>query len=146
MQQQKDAGEELKCRQQHVADLEELVGDPGPYERALEEYLQTISVARQAYYSGAFVGNHVMKCLEHAKALSQVRGIGARRGFRAGGRLPNQRGFRAGLGHSRCRDGAVAPHPPLRPLATARSTRTRCPCLHSCSSRAHARARTHAHL
>ena len=38
--------------------LEEAAGDPGPYERALEEYLQSISVARQAYYSGAFVGNH----------------------------------------------------------------------------------------
>ena len=74
------------CRKsivQHTADLKQLVehaaaahalvtGEPGPYERALEEYLRSIHVVRQAYYSGAFVGNHVWLCLKNANDLAQV--------------------------------------------------------------------------
>ena len=36
--------------------------------RNLEEVLQSIRVQRQAYYSGAFVGNHIHRCCEVIKA------------------------------------------------------------------------------
>lgn len=32
--------------------------------RNLDEVLNSIRVQRQAYYSGAFIGNHVKRCLE----------------------------------------------------------------------------------
>ena len=35
----------------------------GPFSKALDSALQEFKVARQAYYGGTFVGNHVHKCL-----------------------------------------------------------------------------------
>ena len=46
--------------------------DAGPYERGIEAFLKSIHVERQAYYSGAFVGNHVIACLVAWYNLSQV--------------------------------------------------------------------------
>ena len=46
--------------------------DAGPYERGIEAFLKSIHVERQAYYSGAFVGNHVIACLVAWYGLSQV--------------------------------------------------------------------------
>ena len=36
----------------------------GPFSKALDSALQEFKVARQAYYGGTFVGNHVHKCLQ----------------------------------------------------------------------------------
>ena len=38
--------------------------DTGPVVRGLEEALKTFNVERQAYWSGAFVGNHVHRILK----------------------------------------------------------------------------------
>lgn len=42
---------------------------PGLVEKALEKFLQRIGVQRQAYYSGAFVGNHVHILLNNLDGL-----------------------------------------------------------------------------
>jgi hypothetical protein len=55
-----------------VASLEDALGEMGVYEKELEAFLVTIGVCRQAYFSGAFVGNHVKACLRYARKLSQV--------------------------------------------------------------------------
>ena len=59
-----------------TARLEKLEGDvksdAGPYERGIEAFLKSIHVERQAYYSSAFVGNHVIACLVAWYDLSQV--------------------------------------------------------------------------
>ena len=47
-----------KYAEEHAALLEGTHA-PGPIEQALEQHLQDINIQRQAYYSGAFVGNHV---------------------------------------------------------------------------------------
>ena len=36
----------------------------GPFVRGLDKALSSFNVARQAYYSGTFVGNHVHRCLK----------------------------------------------------------------------------------
>ena len=55
-----------------VASLEDELGEMGVYEKELEAFLVSIAVCRQAYFSGAFVGNHVKACLRNAQELSQV--------------------------------------------------------------------------
>jgi hypothetical protein len=49
--------------------LEAFVESAGVAEVALEKFLQVIKVCRQAYYSGAFVGNHVAKLLDNLNGL-----------------------------------------------------------------------------
>ena len=55
------------------AELEKAMGehkfDLGPYERAMGEYHVKIGVKRQAFYSGAFAGDHVRRCLRYALAF-----------------------------------------------------------------------------
>ena len=57
----------------NVTAKREAAGVVGAYEEAIEKFLQFINVQRQAYYSGAFVGNHVYKCLKKCREISQVR-------------------------------------------------------------------------
>jgi hypothetical protein len=51
-----------KAKEEHKFDI-------GPFERAMDEYLVKIGVKRQAFYSGAFVGDHVRRCLRNALAF-----------------------------------------------------------------------------
>ena len=38
--------------------------EEGPFNKGLDEALQSFHVQREAYYGGTFVGNHVHKCLK----------------------------------------------------------------------------------
>uniref|UniRef100_A0A7S3NMG1 Uncharacterized protein n=1 Tax=Aureoumbra lagunensis TaxID=44058 RepID=A0A7S3NMG1_9STRA len=54
---------ELERYKTRVEALNTAAGKPGQFEEALEKFLQHHDIRRQAYYSGAFVGNHVNKLL-----------------------------------------------------------------------------------
>ena len=72
-QERKVYSDELVVKTERLEKLEaEVKSDPGPYERAIEAFLKSIHVERQAYYSGAFVGNHAIACLVAWYNLSQV--------------------------------------------------------------------------
>ena len=54
---------ELESYGEKIAKLNSQLPPIGRAEKALEDFLQTIKVQRQAYFGGAFVGNHVQKLL-----------------------------------------------------------------------------------
>jgi hypothetical protein len=60
---------ELESYAEKIAKLNSQLPPIGRAEKALEDFLQTIKVQRQAYFGGAFVGNHVEKLLKSLDLL-----------------------------------------------------------------------------
>ena len=63
---------DISALEASISGKQNALGVIGTYEAVLEEFLQKNDVKRQAYYSGAFVGNHVYTCLKNCREISKV--------------------------------------------------------------------------